>query len=179
MKKVIKNEEVFLKYKGELYPEYLFKKKASAYIKDKALLYCNGAGIDIGAGAWPLAGAHAIENVSEENAYKLDKFLDSSLDFVFSSHCLEHLEHWQGALKLWIQKLKPGGTLFLYLPHESMIMWRPWEVFGLQHVWSPTWQILNPFLETHGLEIVDYEPKRDRYWSFYIIAKKTLPHQVW
>ena len=172
IKRVIKNGEAFLKYRGELYPEYLFKKKASAYIKGKALMCCKGNGIDIGAGAWPLEGAKAIENIAEENAYKLDKFVDASLDFVFSSHCLEHLDRWQDALKLWIKKLKPGGALFLYLPHESMIMWRPGEVFGLQHVWSPTWQILNPFLESCGMKILEYEGGRDRYWSFYIVAKK-------
>lgn len=172
VKKIIKDGEVFLKYKGELYPEYLFKKKASAYIKGKALTYCRGTGIDIGAGAWPLEGAQAIENIPEENAYRLDKIADSNLDFVFSSHCLEHLDHWQEALKLWIGKLKPGGILFLYLPHESMIVWRPGEVFGLQHVWSPTWRILNPFIESCNMQIIDYEKGRDHYWSFYIVAKK-------
>lgn len=172
VKRVIKDGEVFLKYKGKLYPEYLFKKNASAHIKEKALQYCKGTGIDIGAGAWPLEGAKAIENISEENAYKLSKIADASLDFVFSSHCLEHLDCWPDALKLWIQKLKPGGVLFLYLPHESMAMWRPGEVFGLQHVWSPTYQIINPFLESRSMLVIDYEKYRDRYWSFYIIAQK-------
>lgn len=172
MKKVIQNSEAFLKYKGGLYPEYLFKKKGSAYIKDKALEYCKGVGVDIGAGAWPLEGARVVENIHEENAYRLDKIADASLDFVFSSHCLEHLERWQDALKLWIGKLKHGGALFLYLPHESMVMWRPGEIYGLQHVWSPTWQVVNPFLESAGTRVIDYEPNRDRYWSFYIIAKK-------
>ena len=179
LKKVIKNGEVFLRYKGDLYPGYLFKKKASSYIRDKALEYCTGQGIDIGAGAWPLDGAYPIENIPEENAYNLDKFADSSLDFIFSSHCLGHLDRWPEALKLWIKKLKPGGILFLYLPHESMVMWRPGEIFGLQHVWSPTWQTLNPFFESCGMKVVDYDSNRDRYWSFYIAAKKTLPHREW
>ena len=172
VRRIIKNGEVFLKYKGKFYPEYLFKKKASIYIKDKALMYCRGVGIDIGAGAWPLEGAAAIENIAGENAYKLDKFADASLDFVFSSHCLEHLEHWQDALRLRIKKIKPGGTLFLYLPHESMIMWRPGEVFGLQHVWSPTWQVLNPFIESRSMKISDFERGHDNFWSFYIVAQK-------
>ena len=172
VKRVINNGEVFFKYKGELYPEYLFKKKASAYIKNKALEYCKGIGLDIGAGAWPLESAKAIENIPEENAYRLDKISDASLDFVFSSHCLEHLERWQDALCLWIKKLKSGGILFLYLPHNSMVMWRPGEVMGIQHTWSPTWQVLNPFLELNDMLIVDCEKNRDRYWSFYVVAKK-------
>lgn len=172
LKKVIKDGAVFYKYKGEFYPEYLFRKKASSYIKDKALHYCRGRGIDVGAGAWPLEGAVPIENVPEENAYKLERFPDDSLDFVFSSHCLEHLEKWEEALLLWIRKIKPGGILFLYLPHESMALWRPGEISGMAHVWSPTWQVLNPFLEKAGLEILEFEPGKDRYWSFHIAARK-------
>ena len=172
LKKIIKDGEVYFKYGKEVYPEYLFRKKASSYIKDKALRYCRGRGIDVGAGAWPLEGAIPIENVPEENAYKLDRFRDNSLDFVFSSHCLEHLDKWQGALSLWIRKIKPGGILFLYLPHESMKLWRPGEIFGMAHVWSPKWEILVPFLEKAGLKILEYEKNRDRYWSFHIIARK-------
>ena len=172
LKKIIKDGAVCYKYGKEVYPEYLFQKKASSYIKDRALKYCRGKGIDIGAGAWPLEGAIPIENVPEENAYKLDRFGDNSLDFVFSSHCLEHLKKWDKALLLWIQKLKPEGILFLYVPHESMRLWRPGEIFGMAHVWSPTWQVLAPFLERAGMEILEYEKNKDRYWSFHIVAKK-------
>ena len=172
LKRVEKKDGSCLKYKGELYPEYLFQKKASSYIKDKALRYCRGKGIDVGPGAWPLEGAIPIKDTPEENAYKLDRFQDGSLDFVFSSHCLEHLASWQEALLLWIRKIKPGGILFLYLPHESMVLWRPGEIFGMAHAWSPTWQVLNPFLEQTGMDITEYEPGKDKFWSFRIVARK-------
>ncbi|OGF69629.1 hypothetical protein A3H65_04040 [Candidatus Giovannonibacteria bacterium RIFCSPLOWO2_02_FULL_45_14] len=172
LKKIERSGEVYLSYKDELYPEYLFKKKGSAQIHKRALLYCRGRGIDIGAGAWPLSGAKAIENITEENAYKLDRFPDNSLDFVFSSHCLEHLERWREALSLWNLKLKKGGALFLYLPHESMKLWKPREIFGMGHVWSPTWQTLIPFLEKKGMKIKEFEPNRDKFWSFHIAARK-------
>jgi len=172
LKRIVKDEEYFVGYKGELYPDYLFRKKGSNYIKEKALKYCKGRGIDIGAGAWPLEGAFAIENIPEENAYKLDRFPDASLDFIFSSHCVEHLEKWPEALLLWIKKLKSGGILFLYMPHESMKLWRPGSIYGMGHVWSPTWQVLNPFLEKSGMEILEYESGRDKFWSFHIAARK-------
>jgi SAM-dependent methyltransferase len=164
--------KVFFKYKGVLYPEHLFRKKASAYINEKALLYCKGNGIDVGAGAWPLKGAYAIEDNPHENAYKLNRFEENSLDFVFSSHCVEHLDRWPEAIGLWIDKLKSGGVLFIYVPHESMVLWRPGEAMGLQHVWSPTYKVLNPWLEKHNMRIVEFEPKHDQYWSFHIVAKK-------
>ena len=121
--------ERFYAYKGVLYPAYLHEGNAAAFIQDTALTYCIGRGIDVGANEWPLPGAEAIDDTASENALKLDRFEDGSLDFVFSSHCLEHIAEWQGALALWVGKLKPGGILFLYLPHESMKLWRPGEAW--------------------------------------------------
>ena len=159
---------------GDLYPETLNVGNACAFIAEKALGFCRGRGIDVGASHWPLPGAIPVRDEPHQNAYKLDSFPDASLDFVFSSHCLEHLARWRDALELWIEKLKPGGILFLYLPHESMKMWRrcgPWV--GLGHQWIPTWEVLVPFLRARGMEIVEHNPDRDEYWSFHIAARRT------
>jgi len=166
----------FYRYRGELYPESLNRGNACSHIAARALKFCDGRGIDIGASEWPLPGAIPIRDEPHQNAYTLNAFPDSSLDFVFSSHCLEHLDHWDDALRLWIQKLKPGGILFLYLPHESMKLWRkcgPWV--GLGHRWIPTSAKILPFLEKSGLEIVDYNPERDDYWSFHVCARRRDP----
>lgn len=161
-------------YRGDDYPDYLNHGDACSFIREKALQYCSGRGIDVGAGEWPLPGAIPVREEQRQNAYALDAFPDSSLDFVFSSHCLEHLERWQSALELWIRKVKPGGHLFLYLPHESMKLWRragPWV--GLRHEWIPTWQALVPFLRARGVEVLDYDRGRDAYWSFYIVGRRS------
>ncbi len=172
VKKVIKDGEVFYGYKGQLYPQYLFKKHGMDYVKDKALVYCRGYGLDIGCGATPLPGAIGIEDNPEENAYKLDRFADGSLDYVFSSHCVEHLKDWPVALRLWIRKLKPGGILFTYVPHRDMVLWRPGEVMGYQHFWSPTYETLNKFMVENGMEVVEFAGEHDKYWSFYAAGKK-------
>lgn len=167
------NGALFYKFKGVLYPEYLNNGNAASFIRDKALSYCKGKGLDIGADDWPLPGATPVFHAKDLNAYKLDIFPDGTQDFVFSSHCLEHLDRWDEALKLWIRKLKIGGILFLYLPHESMLLWRrygPWV--GVEHKWAPTYQVINKFLTENGLEIVDYNSQKDHYWSFHIIARK-------
>lgn len=44
---------------------------------------------------------------------------DETVDSVFSSHLLEHIEDYQGALKDWWRCLKVGGYLVLYLPHKK------------------------------------------------------------
>lgn len=51
------------------------------------------------------------------DVHRLPWFCDGSLDFVFSSHCLEHLERPFEALCEWSRKLKKGGYLILILPH--------------------------------------------------------------
>ena len=161
-------------YRGDLYPDYLNHGDACSFIREKALRYCSGVGIDVGAGEWPLPGAIPVREEKHQNAYALDAFPDASLDFVFSSHCLEHLRHWDEALRLWIRKLKPGGRLFLYLPHESMKLWRragPWV--GLRHEWIPSWEVLVPFLNRHGVEVVELDRGKDSYWSFFIAGSRS------
>ena len=168
-----KNGQIFHKYRGVYYPDYLNKGNASSFISSKAKEYCNGRGIDIGADKWPQPGAIAILNETSQNAYKLDNFADNSLDYVFSSHCLEHLDNWQDALSLWISKIKPDGILFLYLPHKTMRLWNrgePWV--GFDHKWIPEAEIVNSFLVKNGMKIIEYNPDKDNYWSFHIVAKK-------
>lgn len=163
----------FYRYRGGLYPERLNKGEAVAWISKKALEYCAGRGVDVGAGSWPLPGAIPVQEEAGRNAYNLGEFADGSLDFVFSSHCLEHLERWPEALALWSRKLKPGGVLFLYLPHESMRLWRPgapW-VKG-HHKWIPTAEAVANLLEVNGLDIAERGPERDEWWSFYLVARK-------
>lgn len=174
LKTIEQDGQVFYKYKGTLYPEYLNKGNALSFIIEKARKYCNGNGIDIGSGKFPFPGSIPIENNENQNAYKLDTIQDCSMDYVISSHCLEHLKDWQDALKLWISKLKIGGILFLYLPHESMKLWHPLSPWVFtNHKWIPNYRVINKFLENNTMEIIDYNPEKDIYWSFHIIAKKS------
>ncbi|MGD9974263.1 MAG: methyltransferase domain-containing protein [Desulfatirhabdiaceae bacterium] len=173
VKSITNNGNTHYRYLKEAYPEYLNSGNAVSFIAEKALQYCQGYGLDIGASIWSLPGAIPIQDEPDENAYSLNRFADNSLDFIFSSHCLEHLVHWKQAINLWIRKLKNGGILFLYLPHESMKLWRPGGLWvGNIHKWMPTVRILLPYLSSCGLEIIEYNPERDEYYSFHIIAKK-------
>lgn len=176
VKKIYQNGKLFHRYKGELFPDYLNHGNASSFILEKAQRYCQGKGIDIGAGNWPFPGAIPIQDEEHQNAYKLNQFEDNSLDYVFSSHCLEHLEYWEKALVLWSSKIKYGGILFLYLPHESMKLWNPGAPWvGYAHKWQPRYEILVPFLKGIYLEIIEFNPLKDDYWSFHIVAQKPAP----
>jgi len=150
------------------YPDYLNKGNAMAWIEERALSVCKGRGLDIGAGSFPLKGSISIDKTAGCDAHQLGQFSDGSLDFVFSSHCLEHLESPLDALRLWTSKLKPGGVLFLYLPHPDMEDWHPGGPFvGDQHKWIPDPSTICDWLETElRLERVKVEEKADAYWSF-------------
>ncbi len=50
------------------------------------------------------------------NCKDLNIFSDDSLDFIFSSHCLEDFSDIPGVIHNWFSKLKPDGLLLLLLP---------------------------------------------------------------
>ena len=51
---------------------------------------------------------------------KLELFASQSMDFVFSSHLLEHIEDAGAALKEWWRVIKHNGYLVLYLPDDEL-----------------------------------------------------------
>lgn len=96
--------------------------------------YTRGRGLDLGAGdakAFPhfisvdngdheRFGFQMKVDVKVPTCEKLDLFADASMDFIFSSHLLEHIEDYAAALKEWWRVIKPGGYLVLYLPHKDL-----------------------------------------------------------
>ncbi|CAK0781309.1 Class I SAM-dependent methyltransferase [Gammaproteobacteria bacterium] len=154
------------------YPGYLERGDAAAFCIYHARRYCLGQGIDIGAGRSPFPGARAIEDRPEENAYHIVEE-NQALDYVFSSHCLEHLLRWPEALNEWRRVLKPGGTLYLYLPHPACRMWQP-EILRHHHVWQPEPDRLAAYLETMGFDIIEGSLFPDAYLSFYLVARRQV-----
>ena len=182
---------VYWEYEGVQYPDILRQGNACAQISDIAAKYCVGVGLDIGAGAYPFSNAFPIRDsvnydyfngkqirkkqaVSDAIcAYNLSCFVDGSLDYVFSSHCLEHLDRPWDALSLWTKKLKPGGIIFLYLPHPDMKLWNaggPWV--GNAHKWIPTFAMLAKYFVKNKIEQIAGSEKKDAFWSFHIVGKK-------
>jgi ADP-heptose:LPS heptosyltransferase len=93
--------------------------------------YLKGRGLDIGAGDFRiLPHATTVDNMHHAafgfqtrpdvlcDAAKLDVFGSQSMDFVYSSHTLEHIEDAAGAVREWWRVLRHGGYLVLYLPHK-------------------------------------------------------------
>jgi ADP-heptose:LPS heptosyltransferase/predicted SAM-dependent methyltransferase len=105
----------------------------SSKIKWELVPYTRGKGLDLGAGMFKTFphfisvdnGNHAQfgwkikPDIFVPTCEKLDLFASQSMDFVFSSHLLEHIVNTAAALKEWWRVIKPGGYLCLYLPHKD------------------------------------------------------------
>jgi SAM-dependent methyltransferase len=162
-------------YEEEYYPDYLTLGCASVAIHRTAQKYCKGHGLDIGAGYWPLPGSTPIDTEQGPGiANKLENIPENSQDYVFSSHCLEHISDWEKALDTWISKIKPRGVLFLYLPHPICKLWHISNpVMATTHKWVPTPEVIDQFLKSKGLEIIDEDKGPDHFYSFFVCARKS------
>ena len=148
-------------YKGKKYPDYLQHGNASQFIDAIAKQFCKGPGLDVGGGRWPLYGS-IKHDVEEGGAYALP---DEKYLYIFSSHCLEHLEDPIRALEEWRGHLLERGVLFLYLPHPDMEYWLPQNCKKHLHSWQP--QEMSQIVSDLGFENVIHS-ERDLNWSFAV-----------
>ena len=61
---------------------------------------------------------------------------------------MEHVPHWVNTMNYWYDKLRVGGTLFLYLPDFSQVYWRPWNNRQHNHVFTPG--IIREYMQDKG-----------------------------
>ena len=155
---------LIFEYGGALYPRYLKDGNACQHIAATALHFCAGDGLDVGAGQWPLPGARPIELRDGGDALELPH---GPFDFVFSSHCLEHLANPIAALEHWKSRLRSGGVLFLYLPHPDMTYWLPQHCRKHLHSWRPA--DMARILRDIGLVNVIHG-ERDLAWGFAAVG---------
>lgn len=127
-------------------------------------------GYDIGCAKreWAFPGALCVDRAidPEHDAMELPRM---KVDYIVSSHCLEHLPDWVGALNHWRTRLHEGGVLALYLPHPQQGYWLPWN--NRKHV-----SILHPedvkqyLIDTGWKDI--FVTGYDLNCSYYAIARK-------
>lgn len=91
--------------------------------------YLHRQGIDIGCGRLVLEvpnGSVMGWDTPQGDANVMKGAPDESFDFVYSSHCLEHMRSVQGALAAWVRILKPGGALYVAVPDFELFEQRQW-----------------------------------------------------
>ncbi len=157
-------------HNGNEYPLFQSQGFAAKFAFPFALEVCKGVGYDIGCNRkeWCFADSFPIDIVFDTpyNAYELP---DMQVDYIFSSHCLEHLRDWVEALDYWYTKLKKGGVLFLYLPHPSQTYWKPWH--NRKHIHSLYPEMIKEDLTDRGWNKI-FISGADLNSSFYVMAEK-------
>lgn len=162
----------------------------SAKIKWEIVPYTRGKGLDLGCGpykAFPhfrgidsnidaqlfgiqATGADFIIPTCEV----LDDFASQSQDFIFSSHLLEHISNWKGALKEWWRVLKQSGYLVLYVPDKDEYPKVGAKGANPDHKWNCTYdKIVNAMKDIGGWDLVEFQKRNenDEYSLFFVFKK--------
>jgi predicted SAM-dependent methyltransferase len=151
----------------------------TAKIRDRVLKYCEGYGVDLGCGDDKIK-SEAIGVDTKFDGWNLNEklyFFNSVFDYVYSSHCLEHLIDYKRALTDWVRILKPGGHIILYLPHADYYKYKILPngdiEFNPEHLHEFRPADIVPILESLGITIIenDLDVGVDRY-SFLIVGIK-------
>ena len=161
----------YIIHSDKKYPLFQSKGFAAKFAFPFALEICKGEGFDIGCmkTEWALPGAMPIDCDFNDpwDAYNLPK--DIKPDYIFSSHCLEHLPHWVDALDYWSSLLSKDGVIYLYLSDFSQTYWRPWYNRKHVHVLSP--EITSSYFKDNNFSDI-FTTGVDLNNSFTIVAVK-------
>jgi predicted SAM-dependent methyltransferase len=162
-------------------------------IRFAVLPYLSRGGLDVGCGpkkVWPhligidsgadteLFGIAMKPDIVVKSAERLPLFASGAIDNIFSSHLLEHIAAWQGALLEWWRVLKEGGHLCLYLPHADLYPnigqpganpdhkhdFRPADIVEFFRLAVADWTLLENETRAEGNE-----------YSFLLVLRKEAP----
>lgn len=161
----------------------------SSKIRWEIVRYTRGRGLDVGCGPakqFPhfigidngkdteLFGMPIVPDVRVETAEKLSIFASGSMDFVFSSHLLEHIpyEHVPATLKEWMRVIRMGGYLVLYLPDENEYPKIGEDGANIDHKWNVNKdRVLDAMPD--GFDLVDFQVRNeDREYSLFFVFQK-------
>lgn len=157
-------------YKNKKYPKFQAEGNAAQFALPFAKHFCKGVGYDIGCNRkeWALEGAIPID-LNFNDGWNALHLPINQVDYIFSSHCLEHIPNWIDAMDYWFNTLKPGGVLFLYLPHYNQEYWRPWNNRKHLHAFNP--QMIIDFMVDRGYNNI-FNSERDLNDSFMVVGEK-------
>jgi len=100
-----------------------------------ATRFFRGHGLDVGGGIdslalyrefFPLARSVFVYDRAHGDAQLLANVPDDAFDFLYSSHCLEHMRDPVEALRNWSRVVRPGGHLVISVPDEDLYEQGEW-----------------------------------------------------
>jgi len=159
-----------IKFKTQEYPAFQADGNAAQFAIPFAKHICVGNGYDIGCmkKEWAFPGSIPID-IDFDDCWEALNLPKNNIDYIFSSHCLEHLVDWVEAMNYWYESLRIGGVLFLYLPHYDQEYWRPWN--NRKHKHSFTIDVIKNYMSDTGYKNIFYS-ERDLNHSFMITGEK-------
>ena len=105
----------------------------------------NKKGIDFGGANGPVSLHTTIVDFAEKDSFQRPvkvknlKELTDKLDYIFSSHTLEHIEPLEQVLKAMTEVLKPKGRIIFHVPAYTCVRWQSGihtnKAFN-DHAWS-------------------------------------------
>lgn len=166
------------------------KRFESDKVRNEVLPYLSRGGLDVGCGpkkVWPhlvgvdsgadseIFGMPMKPDMVVKSAERLPMFASDAIENVFSSHLLEHIVDWMGALREWWRLVKPGGHLVLYLPHADLYPnvgqpgsnpdhkhdFRPEDILDFARLAFPDWTLCENQTRDQGNE-----------YSFLLVLRK-------
>jgi ADP-heptose:LPS heptosyltransferase/predicted SAM-dependent methyltransferase len=167
-------------------------------VKWDIVQYTRGKGLDLGCGpkkTFPhfigvdngadekMFGIPVRADVRVASCEKLDLFADESMDFVFSSHLLEHIKDFKAALHEWWRVIKVGGYLCLYLPHKDLYPRVGTEGANPDHKHDFSQHDIIDALDEWSWDLVENQTRAEgAEYSFLLVFRKqnhgkhTFPH---
>jgi SAM-dependent methyltransferase len=94
--------------------------KSKVYWGPVELEALKGKGIDIGCGADPVTPTARRFDKEDGDANRISDYIKEEFDFVYASHCLEHMHEPKSAILEWWKLVKVGGHLFILVPDEDL-----------------------------------------------------------
>jgi SAM-dependent methyltransferase len=159
-----------IKFKDKEYPKFQSIGNASQFAIPYAKHVCKGNGYDIGCmrEEWSFPESTPID-ISFNNGFHALNLPKKNVDYIFSSHCLEHIPNWVEVMDYWYDTLGDGGVLFLYLPDYSQEYWRPWN--NRKHLNLFSSEILYDYMKDKGYKNI-FKSQIDLNNSFMIFGEK-------
>ena len=157
-------------FKESVYPRFQSEGNAAQFAIPYARHVCKGVGYDIGCSKkeWAFPNAMPID-LSLDDEWEAFNLPEQKVDYIFSSHCLEHIDRWVDVIDYWYETLKEGGVLFLYLPDYSQEYWRPWNNRKHINMFSP--QIIKDYMTHRGYKNI-FASDTDLNNAFMIMGEK-------
>jgi len=172
----LENKYPYFSYKGREYLNIQREGFASQYCFPFAKAVCKGEGLDIGCmkKEWALPDSIPIDISFNDGFHAMNLPNTGNMngmrwDYIFSSHCIEHIPDWVRVLDYWWDNIKDGGCIFLYLPDYSQEYWRPFNNTKHVNVMQP--EVIKDYFNHKEANKV-FVSGVDLYNSFTVVAFK-------